>query len=192
MLMSSTKTAILVCPLERHQKIAATADVSVAPGMPACLNLAARGNFGLIVLNVPVGKIAIRSHVLELCRCLTRHTETEDTPVIVSAEFLHRKMAIKMANAGIRFMDVRPKGAPIDPGHLMHMVRTGNPSIRIDLILARLCPFLDHRPIDDGCELTTCRAYKNRMVLGGRRLHEVCESDRHVYCDTFLSPRFNA
>ncbi|MCB2169525.1 MAG: hypothetical protein KQI78_17850 [Deltaproteobacteria bacterium] len=190
MLMSSTHNAILVCPLQHDQQIAKTGEVSIAPSLPACFNFAAGRNFSLIIINVPVGREAIRNHVLDLCRGLKRCSETQDTPVIISVEFLNREMTLKMANAGIRFMEVRPKRNPIDPDHLLHMVRRGDPSIRIDLILARLCPFLDHRQVDGGRELTTCKAYRNRMVLGGKRLHKMCESDCHVYCDCFLHPRF--
>jgi hypothetical protein len=192
MIVSSTSNAILVCPVQRNQGIAKTAEVTIARSLPACFNLASSRDFGLIIINVPWGKEAIRNRVLDLCRGLKSHPETQDTPVIISAEFINREMIIKLVNAGIRFMDVRGKGAHIDPERLLCLTRSADPSIRIDLILARLCPFLDHRRENDGYALTTCRAYRNRMVLGGKRLHEVCESDCHVYCEYYLHPRFTS
>jgi hypothetical protein len=190
--MSSTNNTILVCPVQRNQKIAETTEVTIARSLPACFNLASSRDFGLIIINVPDGRKAIRNRVLDLCRGLKSHTETQDTPVIISAEFINREMVIKLDNTGIRFMDVRAKGAPIDPERLLCLVRRAAPSIRIDLILAQLCPFLDHHRGYGGCELTTCRAYRNRMVLGGKRLHEVCETDGHVYCEYYLNPRFKS
>jgi len=37
--------------------------------------------------------------------------------------------------------------------------------------------------------MTVCRAYGNRMVLGGERLHEICETSNHLHCDYFLNSR---
>ena len=192
MLVSSTNNAILVCPVQRNQGITKTAEVAIARSLPACFNLASSQDFGLIIINVPDGRDTIQNRVLDLCRGLKSHPETQDTPVIISLEFINRELIIKLVNTGIRFMDLREKGAPIDPERLLCLTRRADPSVRIDLILARLCPFLDHRWESDGHALTTCRAYRNRMVLGGKRLHEVCESDCHVYCEYYLHPRFTS
>ena len=40
---------------------------------------------------------------------------------------------------------------------------------------------------DDQEELTVCGAYMNRMVLGGKRLHEVCETLNHLHCEYFIN-----
>jgi hypothetical protein len=98
-------------------------------------------------------------------------------------------MAAKLVDIGVAFMDVRQPGASIDPERLLRLVHLGDRSVNINPILDRLCPFIHYNPIDDRCELTTCHAYGNRMVLGGRRLHEVCETSDHEYCDYFRHPR---
>lgn len=188
--MSSPHSAILVCPVESNQKIAEAGKVTIARSLPACFNGAASRKFDLIVINVPNDRETIRNRIMDLCRGLRSHPETQDIPTIISMEFINREMTIKLADTGIRFMDIREKGAAIDPEHLLHLIHRVDPCVRIDLILRRLCPFLDHRQLDDACALTTCRAYRNRMVLGGKRLHEVCESGTYLYCDYYLHPRF--
>ncbi len=54
------------------------------------------------------------------------------------------------------------------------------------------CPFLKRRPINADEEMSVCGAYRDRLVLGGRRLREVCETDNHRYCEYFLNPRVRA
>jgi hypothetical protein len=55
--------------------------------------------------------------------------------------------------------------------------------------LSQLCTFLNYKPISDQNELITCAAYRNRMVLGGKRLHEVCQTETHLHCEFYLNPR---
>jgi hypothetical protein len=54
--------------------------------------------------------------------------------------------------------------------------------------LAILCPFLYYREIDSQHEMTVCGAYLDRMVLGGRRLRELCQTEDHLHCEYFLNP----
>jgi hypothetical protein len=55
--------------------------------------------------------------------------------------------------------------------------------------LAVLCPFLHYSRIDSQREMTVCGAYLDRLVLGGRWLREVCETEDHLHCEYFLNPR---
>ncbi len=34
--------------------------------------------------------------------------------------------------------------------------------------------------------MTVCGAYSDRLVLAGRRLHELCEAEAHTHCEYFL------
>jgi hypothetical protein len=54
---------------------------------------------------------------------------------------------------------------------------------------APLCPYLRDIPIDEFKTMTVCGAYLNRMVLGGRRLHELCETENHAGCEYYQNPR---
>lgn len=192
MLLSSIETPILLCQFRHNMVIAKTGGVIIAPDPLACLNEATRRNFGLVIISFTDMRVGVRNTVLELCRCLNTHPITKKTPILVSVESQHRDMAVRLIDAGVRFMEVRQSGAPIDPACLLRLVNLDDPSVSINLIMSRLCPFIRYSPIDDHCELTTCKAYRNKMVLGGRRLHEVCETGTHAYCDHFLHPRVNS
>lgn len=58
-----------------------------------------------------------------------------------------------------------------------------------DRHLASLCPFLHYSRIDSKHEMTVCGAYFDRLVLGGCRLHEICETNSHLHCEYYLHQR---
>jgi hypothetical protein len=63
------------------------------------------------------------------------------------------------------------------------------PDDRLERHLPVLCSFLHYREIDAQHELTVCGAYRDRMVLGGFWLHEICETENHLHCEYYLNPR---
>jgi len=183
------KPLILVCQLRSNIEDVSGGEVCTTSNALSCLSEATQRNFSLVVIDLLVSMIQKRGEVIELCRCLRTHPLTKQMPVIVSLDAFQRDMAVKLNDIGLKFMDVRKIGGMIDPGHLLRLVHLDDPSIYINPILDNLCPFLHYSPIDEKCELTTCNACGNRMVLGGRRLHGVCETSDHEYCDYFLHSR---
>ncbi|MCB2148222.1 MAG: hypothetical protein KQI81_17225 [Deltaproteobacteria bacterium] len=192
MFLSSIDAPILVCQLHRNLEIAKTGDVTITPDLLTSLSEATSRHFSLIIIGLTTKRISLRNDIIELCRCLNTHPLTKNTSVLVLVELSHRNMAVRLADAGVRFVKVVHPGEPIDPEYLLRLVHLDDPSVNINRILARLCPFIHYRPIDDQCELTTCKAYRNRMVLGGSRLHDVCETDTHVHCKYFIKPRVDS
>lgn len=189
MSLASLKPSILVCQLHPSIEIVSGGDVSTTSSVLSCLGEATTRKFSLVIVDLLVSMIQKRNDVLELCRCLRAHPLTNQIPVIVSVDAPQRDMFVKLADIGVKFMGVRQPGGPIDPGHLLRLVHLDDPSVNINPILGKLCSFLHYSPIDERCELITCQACGNRMVLGGRRLHEVCETSDHEYCDYLRHPR---
>lgn len=157
----------------------------------ACLNEATQREFALIVIQTANRPISSRDQVFELCRCLKTNPLTEKTPIVVSLDKVHREIAYRMKQTGVRFMNISQASEPMNFGRLISAVNQLDARIRTDGILGQLCPFLHYRAIDDQSELITCHACRNRMVLGGRRLHEICESTDHRYCEHYLHSEIN-
>ena len=191
MFIESLAQTILLCRFQEDDTKITADDAIITSNALTCMYEATSREFGLVIICLTVRQLKRHQDMLELCHCLKTHPLTKSKPMVVSVDGLHREMTAKLADDGVRFMDVRNPGAPIDPDSLLNRVQSDDPSIQIDRILHRLCPCIHYEPIDEHRELTTCGAYGNKMVLGGQRRHEVCETEDHIYCDQFLCPRFN-
>lgn len=185
----SIKKPILVCQLTQDSEILKPDEVTVTHDVLTCLNEATGMPNGVIIICFSVRQISVRNDILNLCKCLSKNHLTCKLSVFASIDIPHRELAQKMADAGVGFMEVRQSEAPIDDTRIMQLVQTDDPSIQIERLLDTLCPSLHYQPIDDHCELITCKHYRDRMVLGGKRLHDVCENANHLHCDYFLNPR---
>ena len=93
-------------------------------------------------------------------------------------------------SAGVDFIkyigDVR-----LDSTMIGKIIQELGPGDQPGRILAMICPFIHYIKIDSIKELTVCGAYRNRMVLGGGRLHEICEKENHLHCEYYLNPKFD-
>jgi hypothetical protein len=63
---------------------------------------------------------------------------------------------------------------------------------RVERQLTILCPYLHYDALDASREMTSCGAYLDRMVLGGKCLREVCETEDHSGCKYSLNPRLKS
>jgi len=180
---------ILVCRLDETIKIVKSEGVTVTHSPVSCLNAAAQMHFDLTVLSFSIQPIRVRSGIVELCRCLKSNSATCKTPVFASVDRWHRILMEQLRDAGLDFLDGRDSQKRMHPAHIFNrMMKTGI-SMGMDQMVARLCPFLNYAPLNGHSELITCGAWHNRMVLGGKRLHEVCETTGHLHCEYFLNPR---
>jgi hypothetical protein len=55
-----------------------------------------------------------------------------------------------------------------------------------------VCSFLHFNKTGDDEIMATCSAYKDRTVLGGRRLQEICKTEKHLACPYYLDPRIKS
>ncbi len=124
-----------------------------------------------------------REKLVELCAALRRNTHTKETAVMALLCCKHRGLLESLENAGVRY--IRYVGQTVSDADLMQNMGEED---EIEYHLAMLCPFLRYRPLDAEREICVCGAYLERMVLGGFRLHDICETWAHLVCEHFLNP----
>lgn len=186
--MPSYKAKSLVCRLDERVEIVKSPGVTVTHSPISCLNAATTTPYGLIVLDFSIRAIRARSEIIELCACLKINPSTGKIPLFASIDHWHRELAGRLKEVGLNFMDVRRPQNQINPEHISDLILKTGISVHIDRVMSRLCPFLNYSPVDGCSELITCGAWHNRMVLGGKWLHDVCETDNHLHCEYFLNP----
>ena len=189
MLLSLTQKTVLICRLDQKLKPVNHDKATITDNLLTCLSQAAGEDFELIIISFSLSQIAARQGIIDLCACLKNRPLSKNRPLCAVMTALHRSMAVKLQRAGVEFLKIRNPDVRFDVEQLSTLIREANMSVRIERVLGRLCPFLNYFPIDAQREIITCGAYKNRMVLGGERLHEICESEAHLFCHYFLNPK---
>ncbi|MCR4317079.1 MAG: hypothetical protein NUW37_12125 [Planctomycetes bacterium] len=142
----------------------------------------------LIVLRFPKAPGNVRDELVALCRALSRNSHTREIPVLAVLHEKHRFVMDALKDAGVRyvrFADDRVFRSNL----LVDLARNLRPEFRVAEQLKEICPYIRYQPLDESAELRVCGAYRSRLVLGGERLLETCESKDHVGCPYFLSPR---
>ncbi|MBU4262822.1 MAG: hypothetical protein KKC76_13275 [Proteobacteria bacterium] len=153
-----------------------------------CLARAVENTPAIILIRFGNQSLLEEEDLLELVAILKSNRHTRHIPVLALFKGKHRQLIAKLHQLGV------------DYGHHVGAITLGGEEIRAiiaglgpDDSLARqldiLCPFLHYSRIDDGHEMTVCGAYLDRMVLGGRRLHEICQTEDHLRCEFYLQPR---
>jgi hypothetical protein len=142
-----------------------------------------------ILIYFSARKIKEREAIVELCADLNQIPITCSTQKGVSLEYRNRDLLVKLKESGIEYVDIRLQAEGVDPWRMWQRLSALDSTLWIDAHLSRLCPFLHYKPISDQNEMVTCAAYRNRMVLGGRRLREVCQTETYLCCEYYLNPR---
>ncbi|MDA3788781.1 MAG: hypothetical protein PF503_09845 [Desulfobacula sp.] len=187
--MISKEKTILICRLIQKPQILNNEGMTITHSPMQCFNNAVSEKTGLIIIIFSVQNLSLRGQIIELCSCLKSNSLTKEIPIVALAEVLHRDMLVNMQKAGVESTEMYNMNAAIDLKNIADRFFLQGFPFRIERFLQKLCPFLNYIQIDNQHDLTVCRAYKNRMVLGGKRLHEVCETGNHLHCDYFLNPR---
>lgn len=188
--MSTANCGLLVCQLPPAQSLEeAINDLTIVKSPVACMDAAITKVYEGILIYFLARQIRARDSLIELCTDLNKNPLIRSVPKCVSLDAPHRLLLAKLREVGIEYVDMRPPAEVTDPWTIWErtMIQSSNP--RIEALLSRLCPFLNYMPISDQNELITCAAYRNRMVLGGKRLHEVCQAETHLHCEFYLNPR---
>lgn len=153
-----------------------------------CLDKAVDRRPRIIVIRF--GRMAFREReaLVELSGALKRNSHTRSCPVLALLHSKHRKLMEDLERAKvdhIRYVgDTR-----LDSIQVREIIEGLGPEDRLERHLETVCPFLHYSKIDLQHEMAVCGAHLDRMVLGGGRRHELCETDDHLHCEYYLSPR---
>lgn len=153
-----------------------------------CLEKAVETIPALIVIRFGRLPIKERNALVELSAALKRNSHTRKCPILALLRSKHRKLLEDLVRAGVEFVrysgDIR-----LDSIQMEDIVEGLGPNDRLARQLNNICPNLHYSGIDSRSEMTVCGAYLDRMVLGGDRLHEICETEEHLHCEYYLNPR---
>ena len=153
-----------------------------------CLNKAIEKKPGIIVIRFGKMTILEREALVELSAALKRNIHTRTCPILALLHSKHRILIEDLKQAKVDY--VRYIGdTRLDSTWMRKIIDGLGPDDRLERHLAILCPFLNYSKVDSRREMTMCGAYLDRMVLGGRRLHEICETEDHFRCEYYLNPR---
>lgn len=191
--MSTANCGLLVCQLPPAQSLeGATNDFTIVRSPVACMDAAITKVYEGILVYFYTRQIRARDSLIELCADLNKNPLIRSVPKCVSLDDPHRLLLAKLREVGVEYVDMRPPAEVTDPWKIWERTMLQSSNLRIESLLSRLCPFLNYRPISDQSEMVTCAAYRNRMVLGGKRLHDLCQAEAHLLCEFYLNPRVAA
>lgn len=153
-----------------------------------CLSRAVDEKPEVIVVRMGKGTLLMREASVELCMALKRNVHTNSIPILVLLHSKQRKLLEKLKQAGVEFIKYCDE-TPLDFEKTRRIIEFFQPEDMLKFHLEKLCPFLNYRRIDARHEMTVCGAYLDRMVLGGKRLREICHTRDHHHCIYFLHPK---
>jgi hypothetical protein len=161
------------------------------PSPIQCLDKAIDEKPEIIVIRFGKMQIREREALVELSAALKRNIYTQRCPVLVLLHSKNRKLIKNLKKAKVDYL--RYIGdTELDSTRMREIIDGLGTDDRLERHLAILCPFLNYSKIDSRHEMTMCGAYLNRMVLGGRRLQEICETEDHFHCEYYLNPRLKS
>jgi len=153
-----------------------------------CMDKAVDWKPNIIVVSFGQMPIRERDALVELSAALKRNSHTKQCPVLALLSSKHRKLIEDLKRAKVDYVryigDVRLYSTQVEA-----IIEGLGSADRTERRLKTVCPFLNYSQIDSRHELTVCGAYLDRMALGGRRLHEICEAEDHLACEYYRNPR---
>lgn len=153
-----------------------------------CLDKAVERKPKIIVVSFIRISIRKREALVELSAALKRNSHTKRCRVLALLHSKHRKLIEELRLAKVDYVRYIDE-ARLDSNLVREIIEDMGAGDSLDRRLETLCPFLHYSKIDSQHEMTVCGAYLDRMVLGGRRLHELCEAEGHPHCEYYRNPR---
>ena len=147
-----------------------------------CLDRAVDARPKIIVIRFGKMPIREREALVELIAVLKRNSHTRKCPVLALLHSKHRRLLEDLNRAGADFAQY-VEDTPLVSRQMREIIDGLGPGDRLQQHLEALCPSLHYCGIDSQHEMKVCGAYLDRMVLGGRWLHEVCETANHLQCE---------
>ena len=187
--MSSNSKKILICRLlsEQMPQNRDFCDISISP--LSCLSQATSTPPDLIAIFFNSRDIQGHKEVIELCKIFKEHPLTTKVKVAVFLERLHQKLILGLAQSGVDFVNIHTGTESDNIGENIRQLWNSHSLTRAQSVLEKLCPFLKYLPSGNQCEFPVCGAYRNRMFLGGNRLHDICHTMTHHHCEYYMNPK---
>lgn len=154
----------------------------------SCLETAIEAVPDMILIRFPEPGDPIRGMYLELCEALKRNGRTRGCAVTALIPGKERALMDGLYSAGVDYA-VTVSGGGLDDRKVLDILNSLGERHRVAHCLDTLCPYLSSVALDESRAMPVCGAYLDRMVLGGRRLHELCETENHAGCEYFQNPR---
>ena len=178
----------ILCDITGQMKELASAEGLWVTSPIQCLDEAVDRPPEYILIHFGQISIKEREALVELCAALKRNRYTRNHPMVALLVGKQRHLLESLNHAGVDFVQyVGPK--PSEWMRIGKLLDTLGSNERMESQLAMVCPFLHYSEIDSVRELTMCGAYLDRMILGGRWLHDICETRNHLHCEYYLNPR---
>lgn len=181
----------LVCDTTSNVGKLSSSEEQWVPSPIRCLDMAVDGNPGLIVISFGEIPMKERDTLVELSTALKRNRHTRHCPILALLHAKHRKLLEDLQQAKVDFVRFI-EGDKLDSSRLRTITSGLGREDRLERHLDLICPFLHYSRMDSQHEMKLCGAYLDRMVLGGHRLREICESEDHLHCEYYLSPRLES
>lgn len=142
------------------------------------------------IIIIRFGRISRKEtdRLLELISILKESHVTRAIPVLVLLTENHRILLEQLNRVQADYV-IHIGHTELNPGVIDGMLARLDDNDRTAVCLAAVCPYIHYDRINATREIIVCRAYLNRLVLAGHRLHEICETVNHQSCEYFLNPR---
>ncbi|MEW5912552.1 MAG: hypothetical protein AB1814_08355 [Thermodesulfobacteriota bacterium] len=158
----------------------------------AFLARALEGDPGRLAVFLEWSSAQERSTLLELCAVLRRSPATKSVPLGCLLPERHREVLAGLQQAAVCWVSFPAANQPLLSTLLSAPGFACEPWLRVEEVLREICPHLNYLPVEGGREMCVCGAYRNRMVLGRKTLHDLCQESEHRNCPYFLDPHHPA
>lgn len=179
----------LVCDIsgEMHGRIQES-NFSLVNSSVQCLNQAIIKHPNTVVVHFGNITLCERDALIELCSVLKQNQYTKGISIIALLCSKHRLVVEQLRDTGVEYVKILSRVEPSQDSVDVTTIEP-EPEDQVNFQLEILCPYLHYSKIDLRHEMAVCGAYLDRMVLGGHRLHEICETKGHLHCEYYLNPR---
>lgn len=153
-----------------------------------CLERVVESDVRIVAIQFGSSSDTRRAILLEFVSILKNSVKTGDLTVVALVSARHRILLEALKRAGADFVFILPEKTA-NSFCICDVLDRLTPNNRPEHLLEEICPNLNYSAIDSQREISLCGAYRNRMVLGGSRLHNLCETTGHLGCEYYLNPR---
>jgi len=182
-------TSILLCAHEDiHHSSRTVLRRATSPLM--CLSAATENSYDAIILYMVGNSLTRTASMIELCAVLKKNHYTSTFPILAVCFAVNRQIIEHLKEANVDFVVFKKNWGEIDldanPVAFKQFMKVEYSPAQV---LKGLCPYIHYAPINTDKELITCEAYVNWLVLGPRRLKDLCQTPDYPSCPYYQSPR---